>query len=79
MYVCMNVCMYICMYVCMHVCMYVCMYVSLCVGRLKDKAGIQLKCIPEKGDTTEMYPRKVMHIIGRQTFDSRMLLFQPTM
>ena len=39
-------------------------YVSLCVGGSKDKAGIQLKCIPGKRDTTEMYHGKVMHIIG---------------
>ena len=38
--------------------------VSLCVGRSKGKAGIQLKCIPESRNTTEMYPGKVMHIIG---------------
>ena len=37
--------------------------VSLCVGRSKGKAGIQMKCIPGKRDTTEMYPGKVMHII----------------
>ena len=36
----------------------------LYMGRSKGKAvGIQLKCIPEKRDATEMYPRKVMHII----------------
>ena len=29
---------------------YVC-YVPLCVGSLKEKAGIQLECIPEKWDT----------------------------
>ena len=40
------------------------LYASLCVSRPKGKAGIQLKCIPEKRDTTEMYLRKVMHIIG---------------
>ena len=38
--------------------------VLLCVGRSKGKAGIQLKCIPGKRDKTEMYPGKVMHIIG---------------
>ena len=38
-------------------------YVSLWMGKSKGQAGIQ--CIPEKRDTTEMYPRKVMHIIGR--------------
>ena len=36
--------------------------VSLCVGESKGKAGIQLKSIPER-DATEMYPRKVMHMI----------------
>ena len=41
---------------------YLTAYVTLCVGVSKGKAGIQLKCIPEKKDTTEMYPRKVMHI-----------------
>ena len=39
-------------------------YVSLCVGRSKGQAGIQLKCIPGKRNTTEMYPGTVMHIIG---------------
>ena len=34
-------------------------YVSLCVGGSKDKAGIQLKCIPEERDTAEMYPGKL--------------------
>ena len=38
-------------------------YVPLCVGGSKGKAGIQLKYIPEKRDTFEMYPGKVMHII----------------
>ena len=38
--------------------------VSLCLGGSKGKAGIQLKYIPENRDTTEMYPRKVMHVIG---------------
>ena len=37
--------------------------VSLCMGGSKGKAGIQLKCIPVKRDTTEMHPGKVMHII----------------
>ena len=43
--------------------------VSLCVDRSKGKAGIQLKYIPEKRDTFEVYPGKVMNIIGGQTFD----------
>ena len=34
------------------------------MGGSKEKVRIRLKCIPEKGDTTEMYPRKVMHTIG---------------
>ena len=38
--------------------------VPLCVGGSKAKAGIQLKYIPEKRDTFQMYPRKVMYIIG---------------
>ena len=38
-------------------------YVSFCVGGSNAKAGIHF-CIPENRDTTEMYPRKVMHIIG---------------
>ena len=38
--------------------------VSLCVGGSKGNAGIQLISIPEKRDATEMYPGKVMHIIG---------------
>ena len=29
----------------------------------REKAGIQLKRIPENRDATEMYPGKVMHII----------------
>ena len=36
----------------------------LCVGRSKSQAGMQLKCIPGKRDATEMYPGKVMHVIG---------------
>ena len=36
----------------------------LCVGGSKGKAGMQLKSIPEKRDATEMYPGKVMHMIG---------------
>ena len=46
--------------------------VPLCVSGSKGKAGIQLKYIPEKRDTFEMYPRKVM------SFDPKVLLFQPT-
>ena len=38
--------------------------VSLCVGGSKGKVGIQLKSIPERRDTTEMYPGKVMNIIS---------------
>ena len=30
----------------------------------KGKAGIQLKYIPEKRDGFEMYPEKVVHMIG---------------
>ena len=45
-------------------CVYIFIYVPLCVGTSKGKVGIQLKNIPEKRDTTEMYPGKVMHIIG---------------
>ena len=40
-------------------------YVPLCVGRSKGKAGMHLKYYPENRDTFEMYPGKVMHIIGR--------------
>ena len=40
-------------------------YIPLCVGGSKGKAGTQLKYIPEKMDTFEMYPRKIMHIIGQ--------------
>ena len=39
-------------------------YVPLCVGGSKGKAGIHLKYYPENRDTFEMYPGKVMHIIG---------------
>ena len=52
------------MYVCVYVCMYVCMHISICVGGSKGQAGIKLKCIPGNRATTEMYPEKVMHIIG---------------
>ena len=38
--------------------------VSLCMGGSKGKAAIQLKSIPEKRDTTEMYPGTVMHVIS---------------
>ena len=41
---------------------------SLCVGGSKGKAEIPLKGA-EKRNTTEMYPRKVMHIIGGRTKD----------
>ena len=44
--------------------MYVCTYVPLCVGGSKGKAGIHLKYYPENRDTFEMYPGKVMHMIG---------------
>ena len=52
-------------------------YVSICVGRSKRQAGIQLKCIPGKRDTTEMYAGKVtgMHMIGGYTFDPKVFLF----
>ena len=39
-------------------------YVPLYMGESKEKAGIQLKYILEKRDTFEMYPGKVVHIIG---------------
>ena len=47
------------------------------MGRSKGKAGIQLKCIPEKRDTTEMYSGKVIplnsevciFIVKHKTFD----------
>ena len=39
-------------------------YVPLCVGRSKGKVGIHLKYYPENRDTFEMYPEKVMHMIG---------------
>ena len=35
---------------------------------LRGHEGIQLKCIPEKSDTTECIP-ELMHIIGTYTFD----------
>ena len=37
----------------------------------QGKAGIQLKCIPERKDTTKIYPGKVMHVIGGLTFDPK--------
>ena len=40
------------------------LHVPLCVDGSKGKAGIHLKYYPEKRDTFEMYPGKVMHIIG---------------
>ena len=36
----------------------------LCMGRSKGKAGIHLKYYPENRDTFEIYPGKVMHMIG---------------
>ena len=33
-------------------------HVSLCVGGSKGKAGLQLKCIPEEKDTTELNPEE---------------------
>ena len=42
--------------------MYVCTTLR---GRIKGKkAGIHLKYYPENRDTFEMYPGKVMHMIG---------------
>ena len=38
--------------------------VPLCVGGSKGKVGIHLKYYPESRDTFEMYPGKVMHMIG---------------
>ena len=43
---------------------YIYTYVPLCVGGSKRKAGIHLKYYPESRDTFEMYPGKVMHMIG---------------
>ena len=40
------------------------LHVPLCVGGSKEKAGIHLKYYPESRDTFEMYPGKVMHMIG---------------
>ena len=48
----------------MYVCTYVCRYVPLCVGVPKGKAGIHLKYYSENRDAFEMYPGKVMHMIG---------------
>ena len=39
-------------------------YVPLYVGGSKGKAGINLKYYSENSNTFEMYPGKVMHIIG---------------
>ena len=36
---------------------------TLCGGS-KGKAGMHLKYYPENRDTFEMYPGKVMHMIG---------------
>ena len=38
--------------------------VPLCVGRSKGKAGIHFKYYTENRDTFQMYPGKVMHMIG---------------
>ena len=43
--------------------LYILICITLC-GRVKGKAGIHLKCYPENRDTFEMYPGKVMHMIG---------------
>ena len=43
---------------------YMCMYHFVWVADQKEKAGIQLKYIPEKRDTFEMYPGKVVYIIA---------------
>ena len=43
------------------------------MGRSKGKAGTQLKYIPEKRDTFEIYPRKVMHIIGGYPFQKNLI------
>ena len=40
------------------------MYVPLCMGGSKGKAGIHLKHYPKNRDTFDMYPRKIMHMIG---------------
>ena len=55
------------------------MYVPFCLAGSKGKAGIHLKYYHENRDIFEMYPGKVMHIIGGQVFDPKVLLFQPTM
>ena len=39
-------------------------YVPLCMGGSKGKAGIHLIYYPENRDAFEMYPGKVMHMIG---------------
>ena len=39
-------------------------YITLHGWIKEGQAEIQLKCIREKRDTTEMYPGKVMHMIG---------------
>jgi len=41
------------------------------MGGLKRKVGIHIKCIPEKRDTNNLYPGKVVHIKGAQTFDPK--------
>ena len=38
--------------------------ITCTILREQIKGPIQLKCIPGKRDTTEMYPEKVMHMIG---------------
>lgn len=43
-------------------------HVSLCAGGSKGKAEIQLN-VPEKRDANELYPGKMVHMEGMQTFD----------
>ena len=48
-----------------HIHMCVCVYVCITLhGQIKGKAGIHLTYYSENRDTFEIYPGKVMHMIG---------------
>ena len=53
---------YLATYIHMYIRIYI--HISLCLGGSKKTTGIQLQCIPEKRDTNQMYPGKVMYLIG---------------
>ena len=60
-------------YVCIHMYVFICMYHFSCVVGSKETTGIQLQCIPEKTDTSQMYPEKVIHLSGLILYNKNVL------